>query len=111
MQQHRKNRRIRILRFQSHWLGTTILIISHDEQEDIIKIAKSLEHSGLLLKGATETTQKEVREQNGRFFSILLGKLVASFLGNLLTDKGTIGAGERTVRPGYGSKRSLIKDF
>ena len=109
MQQHRKKSQdpdLKILEPLA-WNNNT----NNDEQEDIIKIAKSLEHSGLLLKGATETTQKEVREQNGRFFSILLGKLVASFLGNLLTDKGTIGAGERTVRPGYGSKRSLIKDF
>ena len=30
------------------------LIISNDEMEDIIKIVKSLEDSGLLLKGVTE---------------------------------------------------------
>ena len=79
--------------------------------EDIIKIAQSFEDSGLLLKGASGTIQKEVKEQNGRSFSMLLGKFVASFSGNLLTGKGTVGAGEGTIRPGYGSKRSLIKDF
>ena len=31
--------------------NTTALIISNDEMEDIIKIVKSLEDSGLLLKG------------------------------------------------------------
>ena len=33
------------------------LIISNDEIEDIIKIVKSLEDSGLLLKEVTETVQ------------------------------------------------------
>ena len=33
------------------------LIISNDEINDIIKIVKSLEDSGLLLKGVTETVQ------------------------------------------------------
>ena len=35
--------------------GNTTLIISNNEIEDIIKIVKSLEDSGLLLKGVTET--------------------------------------------------------
>ena len=33
----------------------TTLTISNDEREDIIKIVKSLEDSGLLLKGVAET--------------------------------------------------------
>ena len=36
-------------------------IISNDEIENIIKIAKSLKDSGLLLKGVTETVQNEVK--------------------------------------------------
>ena len=35
--------------------NTTTLIISNDSMEDIIKIVKSLEDSGLLLKGVSET--------------------------------------------------------
>ena len=35
--------------------NTTTLKISNNEMEDIIKILKSLEDSGLLLKGVTET--------------------------------------------------------
>ena len=42
---------------------------------------------------------------------MLLGTLGASLLGNLLTGKGKISASEGTIRPGCGSKRSLIKDF
>ena len=39
------------------------MIISNDEIENIFKIIKSLEDSGLLLKGITETVQNEVKEQ------------------------------------------------
>ena len=46
--------------------NTTALIISNDEMEDIIKIVKSLEDSGLLLKGVTETVQNEVKKQKRR---------------------------------------------
>ena len=48
--------------------NTTTLIISNDEMEDIIKIVKSLEDSGLLLKGVTETVQNKVKEKKGEFF-------------------------------------------
>ena len=41
----------------------TALIVSNNEMEDVVKIVKSLEDSGLLLKGVTETVQKEVKEQ------------------------------------------------
>ena len=37
--------------------------------EDIIKIVKSLEDSGLLLKGVTETVQNEVKEQKEDFLA------------------------------------------
>ena len=45
----------------------TTLIISNDEIHDIIKIVKSLEDSGLLLKGVTETVQNEVKEEKRGF--------------------------------------------
>ena len=38
------------------------LTISNDKIEDIIQIVKSLEDSGLLLKGVTKTIQNEVKE-------------------------------------------------
>ena len=40
----------------------TTLIISNDKIGDIIKIVKSLEDSGLLLKGATERVQNEEKK-------------------------------------------------
>ena len=99
--------------------GNTTLIISNDEINDIIKIVKSLEDSGLLLKGVTETVQNEVKEQKGGFLSMLLGTLGASLLGNLLTGRGINRAGkgrginragEGVLRAGYGNRFSKM-DF
>ena len=47
--------------------GNKALIISNDEIEGIIKIVKSLEDSGLSLKGVTETVENEVKEQKEDF--------------------------------------------
>ena len=58
--------------------------------EDIIKIVKYLEDSGLLLKRFTETVQKEVKEQKGGFLSMLLGTLGASLLRNILAGEGAM---------------------
>ena len=41
---------------------TTTLIISNDDMADIMKIVKSLEDSGSLLKGVSETIQNEAKE-------------------------------------------------
>ena len=84
---------------------TTTLIISYYEMKDFIKIVKSLENSGLLLKGVSETVQNEAKEQKWGFLSMLLGTLVASLLGNILTSKGINRAGEGVVRAGYGNKK------
>ena len=73
--------------------------------EDIIKIGKSLEDSGLLLKGGTEIVQNEVKEQNEGFLSMLLGTLGVSLLGNILAGKGKNRAGEGIVRAGYGNNK------
>ena len=74
-------------------------------------MVKSLEDSGLLLKGVSEKSQNEAKEQKGRFFSMLLGRLIASLLGNMSTDKVINRAGEGIIRAGYGSKLSSIKDL
>ena len=41
--------------------GTTTLIISNNEMENIIKIVKSFQDSGLLLKGINDTIQNEAK--------------------------------------------------
>ena len=72
----------------------TTLIISNDEIKDILERVRSLEDSGLLLKGVSETIKNEAKEQKGGFLSMLLGTLGASLLGNIIADKGGITAGE-----------------
>ena len=47
--------------------NNTTLIISNDEMDDILKIAKSLEDSGVLLKGVRKTIQNEAKEQTEDF--------------------------------------------
>ena len=79
--------------------------------KDILKIVKSLEDSGLLLKGVSETIKNEAKEQKGGLLSMLLGTLGASLLGNMLAGKRVIRAGEGTARVGYGSKKSSLKQF
>ena len=73
-------------------------------------LVKSLEDSGLLLKGVAETVQNEAKEQKGEFLSMLLGTLGASLLGNILTGKGINRAGEGVIRAGYGNKRQDHKN-
>ena len=101
-------------RLLSSALHNTTLIISNDEIEDIIDIVKSLEDSGLLLKGVTEIVQNKVKERKGGFLSMLLGTLGASLLGNLLAGneiyragkgKGINRAGEGIIRADYGNNK------
>ena len=70
--------------------GMTTLIISNEGMNDIMKIIKSLEEPGLLIKGVSQTIKNETKEQKGGFLSMLLGTLGAGLLGNLLTGKGAI---------------------
>ena len=92
-----------------HGSGTTTLIISNEEMNDITKIVQALEDSNILLKGVTKTIKHETEEQKGGFLSMLLGALGVSLLGNLLSVKETVRAGEGIVRAGYGSpiKKSI----
>ena len=89
--------------------NTTTLIISNNEMEDIIKIVKSLEDSGFLLKGVTGAVQNEAKEQKGGFLSMLLGTLCASLLRNILAGKGvkTTSQGRGINRAGKGRGRGI----
>ena len=59
---------------------------------DVMKIVKSLEEFGLLIKGVFEKIKIEAKV---RFLSMLLG---ATLLGNLLTVKGPIRVDEGTIQ-------------
>ena len=86
--------------------GVTILIISNEEMNHIMKIVKSPKESGLLIIGVSETIKNEAKQQKGGFLGMLLGTLGVSLLGNLLTGKGTMRVGEGTFRPGEGTVRA-----
>ena len=94
-----------------HGSGTTTLIISNEEMNDIMKIIQALENSNILKKGVTKTIKNETKEQNGGFLDMLLGTLGASLLGNLLAGKGIVRAGSDNkkgkgiVRAGSGNKK------
>ena len=91
------------------------LIIEQEDMNDIMKIIKAIENSGIVLKEVSKTIENETKEQREGFLSMLLGTLEASLLGNLLTGKGMMRAGEGnlvsrakgkgTVRAGEGSKK------
>ena len=71
-----------------HGSGTTTLLISNKEMNDVMKIVQALEDSNILIKGFTKTIKNETKEQKGGFLSMLLGTLGASLIGNLLAGKG-----------------------
>ena len=80
-----------------------------------MKIIKYLEESRLLIKGVSESSKNEGKEQKGTPLSMLLGTLGASLLGRLLAGKGviatrqgrgTIRADEVTIRAGKGTIRA-----
>ena len=58
-------------RFLGSGHNNTTLTISNDEMDDILKIVKSLENFGVLLKGVSETIQHEAKEQRREFLSML----------------------------------------
>ena len=65
--------------------------------ENIIKMVKSFENSGLLSKEVSKTIKNEAKEQKGGFFSMLLGTLGVSLLGNILAGKRMNRAGEECI--------------
>ena len=56
--------------------------------ENIIKVIRSLEASGLSLKGVSESIQNEAKEQKGGFSQYVVRTLGVSLLGNILESKG-----------------------
>ena len=52
--------------------------------EWFLKIVKSIEESGLLMKGASKTIKNEAKKPKEGFLGTLWGTLCACLLGNLL---------------------------
>ena len=83
---------------KKHGSGSTILIISNEEINDIIKTVQSLEESNILLKGVNKTIKNEINEQKGGSLSMLFGTSGASLLRNLLAGKGIVRAGSENKK-------------
>ena len=94
-----------------HVSGTITLITSNKEISEILKINQALEDSNILLKGVTKTIKNLTKELKEGFFSMLLGTLGASLLGNLLSEKEIVRAGSGNkkgkglVRAGSGNEK------
>ena len=94
-----------------HGTGTTTLIITNEEMNDIDNsIVQALEDCNILLKGVNKTIENERKEQKGGSLGMVLGTLGVSLLGNMLTVKGMLRAvygnkkGKGILRTGYGNK-------
>ena len=70
-----------------HISGTTTLIISNEEMNDVMKIFQALEDSNILLKVVTKTIKNQTKEQKGGFLSMLLGTLRARFVSKFIIRK------------------------
>ena len=75
------------------------LVISNEDM-NIIKITKSLEDSGVLIDGVTETVKHEIKKQEGGFLGSLFAPLAAQLVQPVISSvvKGISGRG---FRKGY----------
>ena len=73
------------------------LFISNEDMNDIIKIIKSLEDSGVLIDGVTETVKHQIIKQEGEFLGSLLAPLAASVVQSVIFSV-VKGISERGVR-------------
>ena len=53
------------------------LFISAENVNDIIRIIKSLEDSGIFIDGVTETVKHEIKKREGGFLSAILAPFAA----------------------------------
>ena len=72
---------------QIHASGTTTLIISNEEMNDIRKIVQALTDYNILFKKVTEAIKYEAKEQKWGFLGTLVDTLETSLIGNLLSGK------------------------
>ena len=74
---------------------------------DIIKIIKSLEDSGVLIDGVTETVKHEIKRQEGGFLGDLLAPLATSLVQLVMSSvaKGLCARRVRRAERGYMDKK------
>ena len=86
------------------------LFISNEDMNDIIKIIKSLEDSGVLIDGVTETVKHEIKNQEGGFLGALLAPLAFSIVEPVVSSvvKSISGRRVRGAGRGYINKYFLF---
>ena len=80
--------------------GTTTIVFSNEDLNDIMIIVTSLEDADSLIEGVIETVENEVKKQKRGFLGMLAATLSVSSFGNVLTGTAVIRAGKRTIRAG-----------
>ena len=63
----------------------------------LLESKKSLEDSGVLIDGIIDIVTHEIKIQEGRVFSMLLGSLGSSMLRNMLSGKRVMRVDEATI--------------
>ena len=85
---------------------TATLVFSNEELNDIMKIVKSHEESGLLIEGVSQTGENEIMEEKGRFLDMLAAMLAATLLGSALTGIGVVKGSDGVIRADEGVIRT-----
>ena len=74
------------------------LVISNEDMDEIIRIAKLLQNSGIWIDGVSETVKRKIKKQESGFIGILLETLGASLLGNMFTAKEKMRTEKAAIR-------------
>ena len=84
------------------------LFISNEDMNDLIKIIKSLQDSGVLIDGVTEAVKHEIKKQDHGFLGALLAPLAALLLEPVILSvvKYISARGVRRAGRGY-----MVKNF
>ena len=82
--------------------GFTLFILNNN-MDDIMKIVKPLEDSGVFIDGVTEAVKHEIKKQECGFPDTLLAPLAASVVQSVIFPmvKGITGRGVMTAGRGY----------
>ena len=78
------------------------LVITNEDADNIIRILKSLENSGVLIDEVSEIVKSDKKRQSG-FLGMLLGILGVSMLRNVLTEKCLMRVRKSALTAGRGN--------
>ena len=78
------------------------LVITNEDADNIIRILKSLENSGVLIDEVSEIVKSDKKRQPG-FLGMLLGILGVSMLRNVLTEKCLMRVRKSALTAGRGN--------